>query len=70
MEGGREQGDGGEGGNKGMEGWREGGSESARGGREEAMMLGRQRPSVAEGRIEGGRVGEGNGRGRGVTRHG
>ena len=38
-----------EGGNKG----RDGGSERARGGREEAMMLGRQRASVEEGRVEG-----------------
>ena len=34
------------------------------------MMLGRQRASVEEGRGEGGRVGEGNERGRDGTRHG
>ena len=49
---------------------REGEREIARGGREEAMMLGRQRASVEEGRVEGGRVDEGNERGREGTRHG
>ena len=34
------------------------------------MMLGRQRASVEEGRVEGGRVDEGNERGREGTRHG
>ena len=34
------------------------------GGREEAMMLGRERASVEEGRVEGGCVDVGNGRGR------
>ena len=34
------------------------------------MMLGRQRASVEKGRGEGGRVGEGNERGRDGTRHG
>ena len=34
------------------------------------MMLGRQRASVEEGRVEGGRVHEGNERGRDGTRHG
>ena len=34
------------------------------------MMLGRQRASVEEGRVEGGRVDEGNERGRDGTRHG
>ena len=34
------------------------------------MMLGRQRASVEEGRVEGGRVDEGNKRGRDRTRHG
>ena len=59
----REQGeDGKEGGNKGREGWR--------GGREEAMMIGRERASVEEGRVEGGWVDEGNERGRDGTRHG
>ena len=38
-------------------GLREGGRERARGGREEAMKLGRQRASVDEGRVEGGREG-------------
>ena len=33
-------------------------------------MLGRQRAPVAEGRVEGGRVDEGNERGRDGTRHG
>ena len=46
---------------------REGGRE---GGREEAMMLGRQRAPVEEGRVEGGRVDEGNERGSDGTRHG
>ena len=64
----RVQGDGGEGGNNlGTEE----GRERARGGREEAVMLGRQRASVEEGRVEGGREGglmngtseEGTGRG-------
>ena len=43
--------------------------ERDRGGREEAMMLGRQRHAVAEGRVEVGRVDEGNGRGKDGTRH-
>ena len=34
------------------------------------MMLGRQRASVEEGRLEGGRVDEGNERVRDGTRHG
>ena len=34
------------------------------------MILGRQRASVEEGRVEGGRVDEGNERGRDGTRHG
>ena len=55
-----------EGGNKGMEGGREGERE---GGREEAMMLRRQRASVEEGRVEGGRVDEGNERERDGMRH-
>ena len=54
------------GGGKGRGGEREGGR--VREGREEAMMLGRQRASVEEGRV--GRVDEGNERGRDVTRHG
>ena len=73
MEGGREGG-----GNYGTRGWWgdieqgegvrkgewEGGRERAR-GREKAMMLGRQRASLEEGRVERGRVDEGNKRGRG-----
>ena len=47
MEGGRGQGEGG------------GGREGSRGGREEAMMLGRERASVEEGRVEGGWVDKG-----------
>ena len=38
-------------------GLREGGRERVRGGREEAMTLGRQRVSVDEGRVERGREG-------------
>ena len=34
------------------------------------MMLGRERASVEEGRVGGGRVDEGNERGRNGTRHG
>ena len=67
--GGREQGEVREregGREKGSERWREG----ARGGREEAMMIGRDRMSVEEGRVEGGRVAEGNERGRDGPRHG
>ena len=48
----------------------EGGREGPRGGREEAMMLGRERASVDVGRVEGGWVDEGNERGRDGTRHG
>ena len=54
----------GEGGNKGREGGREGERERARRRREEMMMLGRQRASVEEGRVERGRVDAGNERGR------
>ena len=43
----------GEGENKERDRWRQRGRERARGGREEAMMLGRQRASVEEGRVEG-----------------
>ena len=43
-----------------MEGWREG----SRGGREEAMMLGRERASVEEARDEGGWVDKGTERGK------
>ena len=52
------------------EGGREGGREGARGGREEAMMIGRERASVEEGRVEGGMVAEGNEGGRDGPRHG
>ena len=58
-------------GREGTRGGREGGRErggTARGGREEAMILDRQRESVEEGRI--GLIGEGNERGRDGTRHG
>ena len=66
----REQGDG-EGRREQGEGGREGeGREGAREGREEAMMPGRQRASVEEGRVERGMVDEGNERGRDGTRHG
>ena len=60
---GREQGDGGRG-NKEREGETEGGRERVRGGREEARMLHRHEASVEEGRVEGGRVDDGNKRGR------
>ena len=46
-----------------MEGWKEG-------GRLEAMVLWREGASAEEGRVEGGRVNEGNERGRDGTRHG
>ena len=39
------------------------GREESRGGSEEAMMLGRERASVEEGRVEGGWVEEGTERG-------
>ena len=60
-EGGRERGR-----ENGSGRWREG----ARGGREEAMMIGRERVSVQEGRVDRGRVAEGNERGRDGPRHG
>ena len=41
----------------------------ARGEMEEASMLGRERASVEEGMVEGGRVDEGDERGRNGTRH-
>ena len=63
-EGGREQGDGGRG-NKGRDG-----EERVRGGREEARTLHRHEASVEEGRVEGGRVGDGNKRGRNGAWHG
>ena len=49
------------------EGGREGGRE---GRRQETVMAGRERVSVEEGRVEGGRVVEGNERGRDGSRHG
>ena len=42
--------------------------EGERGGKEEAMMLGRERASVKEGRVEGGWVDEGTERGMGSAR--
>ena len=63
MEGGR---DGARGGWEGIRGRMEG----SRGGREEVMMLGRERSSVEEGRVEGGWVDERNERGRDGTRNG
>ena len=65
--GGREGREGREGGGRegreGMEGGREG-------GREAGMMLCRERASVEEERVEGGRVDEGNERGRDGTGYG
>ena len=52
------------------EGGREGGRDRVRGGREEARMLHRHEASVEEGRVEGGRVDDGNKRGRNGARHG
>ena len=37
---------------------------TSEGGRKEAMMIGRERASVEEGRVEGGRVAERNERGK------
>ena len=55
----------------GTEGGEEGGEgEGTRGGREEARMLHRHEASVGEGRVEGGRVDDGNKRGRNGARHG
>ena len=79
MEGGKEEGRGGwEGGREGREGGRddvgergnEGGREGMEGGREAGMMLCRDRASVEEERVEGGRVDEGNERGRDGTGYG
>ena len=59
-------------GGEGARGWW--GREGTRGGEQgdggEAMMLGRQRASVEEGRVEGEMVDEGNERGRDGTKHG
>ena len=74
-EGGKEGGEGG-GGSKVMvgEGKRGGrerrGRDRVSGGREEARMLHRHEASVGEGRVEGGRVDDGNKRGRNGARHG
>ena len=54
----------------GTRGGREGGREGARGGKEEYMMLSRERASVEDGRAEGGKFDERNDRGRDGTRHG
>ena len=74
-EGGKEGGEGG-GGSKVMvgEGKRGGrerrGRDRVSGGREEARMLHRHEASVGEGRVEGGRVDDGNKLGRNGARHG
>ena len=65
MEGGKEEGRGGREGRDGRDG--EGGNEA---GREAGMMLCRERASVEEERVEGGRVDEGNERGRDGTGYG
>ena len=70
MEDGREGARGGQG-TRGREGEREGEREramdgGARGGREEAMMICRERVSVQEGRVEGGRVASEEGTDRGM----
>ena len=76
MEGGKEEGRGGwegrnEEGREGGRGWREGGREGGRqAGREAVRMLCRERASVEEERVEGGRVDEGNERGRDGTGYG
>ena len=57
-----------EGGREGRDG--EGGNEGGDGGREAGMMLCRERASVEEERVEGGRVDEGNERGRDGTGYG
>ena len=64
-----------EGGNKvmvgeGTRGGRERRREGESKGREEARMLHRHEASVEEGRVEGGRVDDGNKRGRNGARHG
>ena len=71
MEGGKEEGRGGWEGGEGGEGRDgEGGNEGGREGREAGMMLCRERASVEEERVEGGRVDEGNERGRDGTGYG
>ena len=52
------------------EGGNEGGREGMEAGREAGMMLCRERASVEEERVEGGRVDEGNERGRDGTGYG
>ena len=76
MDGGREGG-GRQGGREGARGWwgreesRAGGRvEGEREGGEGAMILGRQRASMEEGMVGGGRVDEGNERRKDGTRHG
>ena len=65
-EGGEEGGEG-----EGTRGGRERrGRDRVREGREEARMLHRHEASVGEGRVEGGRVDDGNKRGRNGARHG
>ena len=51
-------------------GWVRRGRDRVRGGREEARMLHRHEASLGEGRVEGGRVDDGNKRGRNGARHG
>ena len=69
-EGGREGGEGGEGWGGRNEGGREGMEGGREAGREAGMMLCRERASVEEVRVEGGRVDEGNERGRDGTGYG
>ena len=57
-------------GGMGREGMREGGRGGREAGREAGMMLCRERASVEEERVEGGRVDEGNERGRDGTGYG
>ena len=67
----KEEEGGNEGGREGMEGGREGSWQGGReAGREPGMMLCRERASVEEERVEGGRVDEGNERGRDGTGYG
>ena len=57
-------------GGMGREGMREGGRGGREAGMETGMMLCRERASVEEERVEGGRVDEGNERGRDGTGYG
>ena len=52
------------------EGWREGGRRGREGAKEEAMMLCWERASVEEDSVDGGRIDEGNERGRDGKWHG